>query len=291
MKLILILIVTLLLNSCIPESNNKYLTYQNLIILSDMSDRISNKDFPEKDILEIKKIIQYFEKECVKPGEKIGDKSSIHFSPFSQKNIFSVDLDKIVNLGDKQSFINSTGKYELNGLKEKLLEFEKIITQKYGSINDKGIDLLSILLEKIQNENMIKKDKIITDGIDTTFVSYENHIYILTDGYLEYTLKTDNHQFRFGPSKIIQLRTYCKKNNINVENALTLNTNLGLIPIKNELNKYINIHVLETHERDFNKKTQNYDNQIGYRDNEILEQVWKKWINESGFKNFEWERY
>ena len=57
--------------SCGPKPQNKHLTYQNIIVLSDMSSRLDNR--PQKDIDEILKIVQYFKTECVKPGEKIED--------------------------------------------------------------------------------------------------------------------------------------------------------------------------------------------------------------------------
>jgi hypothetical protein len=91
-KIIIALSTMLLLFSCMPETQNKQLTYQNIVILSDMSSRIRNSRFPNKDNQEIHKIIEYFKSECVKPGEKIGDKSSLTFSSFSEKNAITIDL-------------------------------------------------------------------------------------------------------------------------------------------------------------------------------------------------------
>ncbi len=79
---LLVIAVIILLHSCKPEAENKNLTYQNIIIFSDLSDRIEptingcfpNQQYPPKDIEEIEKILNYFKDECVKPGEKIGDK-------------------------------------------------------------------------------------------------------------------------------------------------------------------------------------------------------------------------
>jgi hypothetical protein len=53
----------------------------------------------------------------------------------------------------------------------------------------------------------------------------------------------------------------------------------------------IYLHVWETHERDKNIVSQTYKYPIGLRDNEILQAVWKKWAQESGFKGFEWKKY
>jgi hypothetical protein len=283
------LIIIVLVSCGGSEPQNKYLTYQNIIILSDMSSRMDNK--PPKDIDEIHKIVQFFKNECVKPGEKIGDKSCISFSAFSEKVIASIDIDKIKNLGEKQQFINSTGKYQNIGLLYQIDDFEQKVKNAYANTQNKGLDLISILIEKIENEPIIKKNIYLTDGIDTTFVNYDNHIYIFTDGYLEYQNKSVNNQFYFGSSEIDKIRQFCKANNIDITKALETNISLCLSLNKNKKNQYINLHILETHERDKNDKLQTYKYPTGQRDNEILEAVWRKWAKECGFKSFEWRKY
>jgi len=290
MKNILIICsVIVLLSSCGSEPQNKYLTYQNIVILSDLSSRIDNK--PPKDTEEIHKIVQYFKNECVKPGEKIGDKSSICFSSFSDKVIATIDIDKIKNLGDKQQFINSTGKFQKCGLISQIDDFEQKVKSAYANIRNKGLDLISVLIEKIENEPIAKSDTYLTDGIDTTFVNYDNQIYIFTDGYLEYLNKSVNNQFYFGSSEIDKVRQYCRANNVDISTALDTNSSFCLTPIKNKKNQFVNLHILETHERDKDDKLQTYKHPIGQRDNEILEAVWRKWATESGFKSFEWKKY
>ena len=292
MKNILIVctaIVLLSFSTCNPDPQNKHLTYQNIVILSDLSSRIDNK--PPKDIEEIHRIVQYFKNECVKPGEKIGDKSSICFSSFSDKIIATIDIGNIKNLGEKQQFINSTGKYHNSGLTHQIDDFELKVKSAYANIRNKGLDLISILIEKIENEPIVKKDTYLTDGIDTTYLNYDNHIYIFTDGYLEYLNKTTNNQFYFGSSEIDKVRQHCKVKNVDIPTALETNHSLCLTPIKNKKNQFVNLHILETHERDKNDKLQTYKNLVGQRDNEILEAVWRKWATESGFKTFEWKKY
>jgi hypothetical protein len=300
MKLSIVLIVTLfLLQSCLPEGKNKSLTYQNIIIISDLSDRIEptingnipNMQYPSKDISEILKIIDFFKNECVKPGEKIGDKSCISFSTFSNESIACIDIDKIKDLGAKQEFINSTRKYQDNGLEFEINNFKQKVESAYNDIRNKGLDLISITIDKIENKPIIKKNTILTNGIDTTFVNYDNHIYIFTDGYLEYKGKSLNKQYYFGNSEIEKIRKYCEDNNVDIDAALKSNISLCLPPVKNDKNQLINLHILETHERDKNTKLQTYKNPKGLRDNEILEAVWRKWAEASGFKSFEWKKY
>jgi hypothetical protein len=288
-KILIFTLLVFIFISCGSEPQNKTLTYQNIIILSDMSSRIKNKS--QKDIIKIKKIVDFFKNECVRPGEKIGDKSSISFLTFSDNKIISIDIDNIKNLGEKQRFINSTGEYENSGLIEKIKKFEEEVSLNYVNVSNNGLDLISILIEKTENEPIIKKNKYLTDGIDTTFVNYENHINIFTDGYLEYVNKKSNSQYYFGSYEINEIRKFCKLNNISVKEALKSNSHLKLPAIIEEKNKYINLHILETHERDKNDKLQTYKNPKGLRDNEILEEVWRIWAQESGFKSLDWEKY
>lgn len=288
-KVLTIFSIIILFVSCVPKPQNKYLTYQNIIILSDMSSRLNNR--PPKDMAKIHEIVEYFKNECVKPGEKIGDKSCISFSAFSEKIAVSIDIDQIKNLGDKQSFINSTGKYENCGLEQKIKDFEDSVKCLYEKINNPGLDLISILIEKINNDPIIKQDTFLTDGIDTTFINYENHIYIFTDGYLEYLHTNTNRQFYFGSPEINKVRQYCINSSVDIKTALEKDKTLCLPVYSSSKNQYLNLHILETHERDKNVKLQTYSNPTGQRDNEILEAVWRKWAIESGFKSFEWKKY
>jgi hypothetical protein len=295
----LLVAILFLMQSCLPDAKKMHLSYQNIIILSDLSDRIEptingsipNQQYPAKDINEINTIINYFRNECVKPGEKIGDKSSISFSTFSNEEIACIDSDKIKGIGSKQQFINSTGKFINKGLDYEINQFKQKVKNAYKNIRNKGLDLISITIDKIENKPIIKKNAILTNGIDTTFVNYDNHIYIFTDGYLEYKGKKINNQFYFGIHQIDKIRKYCIANRVDILTALKNNNSLCLPPVKNDKNQLVNLHILETHERDKDTKSQMYKNDMGLRDNEILEAVWHKWATESGFKSFEWKKY
>jgi hypothetical protein len=282
-------LVLLLFASCGIVPQNKNLTYQNIIILSDMSSRLDNR--PQKDIAEIRKIIQFFNNECVKPGEKIGDKSCISFSAFTEKTAAIIDINKIKKLGEKQRFINNQAEYKDCGLEQQIKNFDSTVRSIYAKRRNGGLDLISLLIEKISNEPIIKEDTFLTDGIDTTYLAYDNHIYIFTDGYLEYRGKRANSQFYFGSSEIEKVRRFCKINKVNISKALESETSLCLPAYKFKLNKYINLHILETHERDIDLISQKYKNPTGQRDNEILEAVWRKWAKDSGFKGLTWSKY
>lgn len=286
-KLIILLVFATSCGGTKKES--KTLTYKNIVILADLSSRIKNK--PLKDNEEIFKLLQYFKNECVKPGEKIGDKSSISFSSFSDESIASIDLNSIENIGEKQQFINSTGKYEEKGLDYAINQFQSKVNNSYSTISNQGLDLISVIIDKIQNDQVTKKDIIKSNGKDTVFINFDNHVYIFTDGYLEYKNKEVNKQFYFGANEIDKIRKFCIQNNLGIKQALETESSLSLSPSNHIENSHINLHILETHERDKDDRLQTYKYPQGLRDNEILEAVWRKWANESGFKSFEWKKY
>ena len=147
------------------------------------------------------------------------------------------------------------------------------------------------MYKEISNEPIVKNDSYITDGIDTTFLHYDNHIYIFTDGYLEYYNKSKNSQYYFGNVEIEKVRKYCTTYNLDLLKALESNKLLCLPAYNNKSNKYINLHILETHERDKDLESQTYSHPNGQRDNEILEAVWRKWAKDSGFKDLSWDKY
>ena len=265
------------------------LTYRNINILSDLSSRLINK--PTKDIIKIKTIIDEFKNENVKPGKKIGDCSSIYFSTFSKSNIASIDLERHTTTFEKQQFINGTGKFKNKGLDFELKLFELKVQNTYKFDRNNGIDLISVLVEKIKNELIIKEKKVVGSDNNRVIILYVNDIYIFTDGYLEFQNKNINNQFYFGDLEIKRLRNYCKIKKINIIKALDQNPKLGLPPVNLLKNRLINLHIWETHQRDFNYTLQTFKNPIGLHDNEILEAVWRKWAKESGFRSFEWRTY
>lgn len=271
------------------KKENKTLTYKNIVILADLSSRIQNK--PLKDNEEIFKILQYFRNECVKPGEKIGDKSSISFSSFFNESIASIDLNSIESVGEKQQFINSTGKYKDKGLDYAIKEFQNKVRDSYSTKSNEGLDLISVFVDKINKDQIIKKNITKSNGKDSVFINFENEVYIFTDGYLEYKNKAVNSQFYFGVNEIDKVRKFCMQNNIGIKQALETESSLCLTPSNHVANSDINLHILETHERDKDDRLQTYKYPQGLRDNEILEVVWRKWANDSGFKSFEWKKY
>jgi hypothetical protein len=274
------------------NAQSKHLVYNNLVILSDLSNRVENEKYPNKDLNEIHKITQFFKNECVMPGVKIGDKSVLSFSTFSAKPAIVFDIDNLFgdDLSKKQSFVNSTGVFKNAGFIKGLIDFEAKIKLIYKNVKNPGLDLISLLIEKIENGNILRETVSKSNGKVVVTNEYINHLFVFTDGYLEFS-KNSNSQFYFSSKQIASIRKFAITKKVNVNKALQINPSLGLPPYPSSKNKIINLHVYETHERDKDPKLLVYKNQIGLRDNDILKAVWEKWALESGFKSFTWKKY
>jgi hypothetical protein len=288
-RIILTSFIVVASSSCLidgvePKPQNKTLTYQNIIIMSDLSNRVKKRNIRDTTI--INGIIQKFKKEFVKPGEKIGDRSSLSFCMFNTPILASVDIGKIAKLGEKQQFVNSTGKFRNKGLDHELNKFYEAVTRTYETDSNPGLDLIGLMIDKIENDNIIKKDTFFTDGLDTTFVKFENHIYIFTDGYLETDKRpaTITGTFYFSETEIDKIRSFAQCNNVTPEEALRMNEAFRLTKAPQKKNSIVRLHVLETNDRDYDVIKGKWKYTHGLNDNDILKAVWKRWAKDSNFK-------
>jgi hypothetical protein len=142
------------------------------------------------------------------------------------------------------------------------------------------------LIDKIENDNLIKEDTFFTDGIDTTFINFENHIYIFTDGYLETKNRPGSTigTFYFSETEIENIRNFAKCNNVSPEEALRMNEAFRLPKAPQRKNMLAKIHVLETDDRKYNAVQGEWESSYGLKDNDILKAVWRRWAKDSNFK-------
>jgi len=293
----------LFLSSCKTEieTEKNSVKYDNIIIFSDMSNRLDKSIYlPPNDTILINKIADFFVSSCVQPGVKLNDRSSISFSflnPVSYKIKKSkIDLEeefpKSKDKGKKQAYVNSTCKPK--NLKKDIKLFKnsiKNVYKNYQKFNNKyGLDVINIINEKINNSNIIKQKSMILGENDTTTINYENHLIIFTDGYLEYnTIKAESSRY-YGIDKINKVRNFCKLNYCTPEVAISKFQQPKLPKSFSKINRYVSIYILETNDRNFDKNTGSNKYESGLTDNDILKAVWKFWAKESGFKKFVWQK-
>jgi hypothetical protein len=266
---------------CKPDNMIENITYQNIVIFSDLSTRVPN-GFAKNDLNDINMLIDIFLK-CVNPGNKIDDRSAIVFCGLNKEKPIRIDVGNFEDINDKQLYVNNKGKFKNSGLSYDILKFRKYISQVYSTKNCIGSDMLSNLLNRIESSNIVKLNKSLPIGEDDTLnCFYENHFYLLTDGYPEYK---NGKEFYFGDKQIKKIRKYCKETKKTISKALEEKPELGMQPVvKKEIHKNIILHILETTERDYINNR--YITDIGLHDNEILKEVWSKWARESGFKPY-----
>src|SRR6476620_8715529 len=95
-------------SKCRIAEEPEVLNYNNILIYSDLSSRM---DKHPNDSMVIDQIIGYFHDDCVKPGIKVNDRSSINFSRVNFYNsncpINNIDINDFKSLDKKQTFVNN----------------------------------------------------------------------------------------------------------------------------------------------------------------------------------------
>lgn len=272
----------------IPNDEPDKIEYDNIMIYSDLSDRM---DKNPSDTLVINQIVDFFVSGCVKPGIKVNDRSAISFSRANHQRSncpsTKIDIGQFKNLEEKQRFVNN--KNENSNLSKAILEFKSSVSCNYLERDYGGLDLLSLIYQEVNTGNHIKKPEYLISETDTTTLYFHNHLFIFTDGYLEYSTATGSADFYYGEPQIKALRKYCRANKLSPEEAIRNNPQFKIRPLGSENNKYISLYILETDDHGFNVQKGTLKNTGDLSDNNILRLVWKVWAKESGFKDFVWK--
>jgi hypothetical protein len=271
----------------IPNDEPDIIEYDNIMIYTDLSSRLNKNP---SDTLVINQIVDFFVTGCVKPGIKVNDRSAISFSRLnyhlSNCPSAKIDIGQFKNLEEKQQFVND--KNESKGLTKSIFEFKSSVSCNYFERDNGGLDLLSLIYQEVSTGNHIKKPEYILSETDTTTLKFNNHLFIFTDGYLEYSTATGSKDFYFGELRIESVRKFCKTNKVSAEEAIRKNLQFKIRPLFSENNKFVNLYILETDDRGFNVQKGTLKNTGDLSDNNILRLVWKIWAEESGFRHFEW---
>ena len=264
------------------------LKYNNILIYSDLSSRM---DKSPNDSIIINQIFDYFVSSCVMPKTKINDRSSLFYSKVNSYNSPCKGLNKIdisdIKMGqERQQYVND--KNTERSLSLDLKKMREYIQCSYDVRDQYGLDILSLLHQQIEIGTNIKKTIFLKGEHDTTEVQFVNHLFLFTDGYLEFTRTEGNNKLYFGENEIKKVREYCKNNNTSPYDAICKNRTFKLLPLKSINNQFINLYVLETYDRQINPINGTIKNSGPLSDNNILKAVWEIWAKESGFKNFVW---
>jgi hypothetical protein len=272
-----------------PKEKALVLEYDNIMIYTDLSNRLEKGP---NDTMVINQITNFFVTDCVRPGFKVSDRSSISFSRIntfkSNCSTAKIDIGEIGSLKEKQRYVND--KSETTNLSFDIHKFKETIVCNYKEKDESGLDILSLLYNEINSGNHIKKPTFINGEDDTTKIVFYNHLFLFTDGYLEYNTKSGSSDFYFSQPQIEKVREYCKTNKIAPDEAIKNNPDFKLRPLKSENNKYVRLYIMETYDRGLNEQKGTLKNTGDLSDNNILRLVWQTWASESGFKGFIWKQ-
>lgn len=271
----------------IPNDVPDIIEYDNIMIYTDLSSRM-NKN--QSDTLVINQIVDFFESGCVKPGIKVNDRSAISFSRANHQRSncpsTKIDIGQFIKSEEKQQFVNN--KSESKNLSKSIFEFKSSVRCNYLERDNGGLDLLSLIYQEVNTGNHIKKPEYLISETDTTTLYFHNHLFLFTDGYLEYSTTAGSKDFYFGEPQIEALRKFCRINKVSPEEAIRNNQQFKIRPLVSDNNKFVNLYILETDDRGFNVQKGTLKNTGDLSDNNILRLVWKVWAEESGFRHFEW---
>ncbi len=175
-------------------------------------------------------------------------------------------------------------------LSQEIDAFRASVNCNYEERDNGGLDILSLLVNEIGSGKSIKKDQYIFDGKDTSMIKFHNHLFIFSDGYLEYSKEYGDPELYFGQPEIEELRKHCIKENISARQAVKDNPYFRIKPLKSDNNRFVRLYVLETDDRGLNIETGTLKNTGDLSDNNILKTIWEIWAIESGFQHFTWKQ-
>lgn len=272
--LFFILIITVLFTECSGTDNKNSIQHSsaqksnlrqlNISILLDLSDRISPEIDPDSkgsDIENIRTITEYFKSNMANLGAyNSKGKIRVFFSPIpSNNNIntivdkLNIDCSKMSNKDRKLVFDNITTEYSEN--------LNKIYAKTISSSTWEGSDIWRFF------KNDVKDFCISHDPM------YRNILIILTDGYIYHKESVYNEKNRYtyllGNSNLKPYRNQRWEQLVN-------KNDFGILTKTNKLND-LDVLVLGI-------KAENSNNKI---DEDILQYLWKKWLNEMNVSHYE----
>ena len=275
----LILFTTLIMSQCskCTTQHKKFvINHSNIIIFRDFSTRDSPRDTGELKTI----FMKHFYEGSVKPKIKINDESCIQYIELPDNEVkFKKDISTIKELKLKQYYILNDLS---NDLTKSLTEIHYNFSIKNMTNSKKyGFDLISLMLFNLGHQESLKKDSkpiIAIDG-DTLIKKYKNHIYVLSDGFLEFEKDNGPNEYRLNEERIDLIRTEAEKAKLKPYTFLTQHPEFCLKPTDEFIDYDIDFHLIGIETRE--KNNGHYIHKDGYRDYQIIAAVWKKWAEDS----------
>lgn len=275
-------------------------TNLNIIITPDLSNRVQQKLYPKpvKDITLIGSLIDLYYPYLYEYNYRVSGQKDFLQLAFTNSNIiqeYQFSGINTIDISDKEDKNNvylktfDGSKTEFKEDSEKILNSLNKVYKKV-EIKPAGADLLNFLKNNLKLNNLLKKDSRKSVQKYVVNTTYRNILVLFTDGYIEAGLYgkencIENKCYFLDKIMINKFRKDYKKNS----NGLNLKTffeqnKYGIIPVKNDDLKNLEILVCELYDRSLNPRTGSQT--IQPNDLDILRVFWSDWLTKSGVKKF-----
>ena len=313
-KIIISVLMVMLLVSCNKENNTIANTPKlldtivnldlNLMISPDLSNRITDRYAkPIDDTAIIGKILDlYYPFVYKSDGRTIGQKDKISIQITNPQLFLTYNIDNEPLEIDLSTFSNEERiKYltdlsitkNFNNDKKRLLN-EITKTYKEARLNTVGADIYNLFNSRISND-LIFLNGTPVKSFDKYVINKKRNILILiTDGYIEAGLYnkpvSGNRYYHLDNDLIRKFRKEFLASDETDMKKFFHQQGYGLIPVKNEALKNLEVFAVEFYDRSLSKTSGN--NTILPDDYDILKLFWEDWLTNSQVKKFKiYERF
>jgi uncharacterized protein YbcI len=276
----------------------------NIIISPDISNRISPLyPKPLNDIEIINKVMDMYFPFLYRSGNRaIGQKDKILVQLTNPQlvstyhintNPLEINMSKMSNDERIKYLTDSVQSISYHNDKISLINEVKKTYEK-ALENTVGADIYGLFNNHL-NENIVLKDEQPKTMYGKTVINKNRNILILlTDGYIEaglYGKPAEGNRYFYLDNDVIKKfrKEFLASGEKDMKKFFTEN-NYGIMPVKNEALKDLEVFAIEFYDRSLSKKSGN--NTVRPDDFEIIKLFWEDWLTKSGVKRYKiYERF
>lgn len=281
----LLFLTVLLVSECVNPpvtTKPKEKEHLNILICSDLSNRLTIHKKTESDVKLISKFLDLYPKEMYySMGRKRGQNDIVKTLFLNDRNIKSCNINSedleidlsSQNDAERIKFIKNID--TVKNYKIAKQNFKRELAKLYSCVKEKpqGADLYNFFNQKLDSIYIKKK-------------GYRNILLLFTDGYIEYGSyqKKKNKSFYLSQSLIASFRkAYKKSEETNIKSFFNKN-NYGIQPIENSVLQHLEVLALEFYDRSLSKGSNTSTDRP--TDYEIIKLFWEDWMKKSNVKFF-----
>ena len=291
--------ILIMLTICVGACNNQPIIeniirkHFNVIVVPDLSNRISNNCFIKPDEFLVEQFIKLLYPDIINYKRSV-NQYDVYRLDFINKQQIAAYQSHTVTIDLKHFNNEQVKRNEYLGIFESTSNFKKDTFQFVETIRDLhkkvlnsrpfGADVYDYL-ERLNSNQIYKDVDSITDNVHREKIInyYENIVIILTDGYIE-TGKINDPKLSLSEKRIDNFRTeyLSDTHNLTPDSFYKVNrAKYAIKPINNKLLAHSKIVVLQLWDRGFTSGQNKHEK---LSDLKIIKLFWNDWLLNSGVK-------